>query len=81
MTKKDLEILVSDQEQVIAALQTGISQFIESLDTMMKQSHRISPKDIGTNLSAMVTELEEISNSLNTVQYGSISQHQSLEES
>lgn len=65
MTKKELEAVVIEQNQAIMSLKTGIEQFIYDIDTMMKKSSDISSKDLGSNLSKMVTELEYTANTNN----------------
>ena len=65
MTKKELEAIVIEQQQAITSLKQGIDQFIYDIDTMMKKSANISNKDLGSNLSRMVTELEYTARSNN----------------
>lgn len=65
MTKKELEAIVIEQQQAITSLKQGIDQFIYDIDTMMKKSANISNKDLGSNLSRMVTDLEYTASSNN----------------
>tara|TARA_A100001011_G_C14285307_1_gene833369 strand:+ start:1266 stop:1493 length:228 start_codon:yes stop_codon:yes gene_type:complete len=61
MTKKELETMVVEQQDVIHSLQQGIAQFITDVDTMFKQKPAVSNADIGHNLSLMISELEQTS--------------------
>jgi len=61
MTKKELETMVVEQQDIINALQHGINQFITDVDTMFKRKPAVTNADIGSNLSLMICELEQMS--------------------